>query len=109
MFEVLTSVVAGFFSALITWLFTRRKNQAEAQSNEIDNAKKNAEYYQLLLDDLMARHKTLLNDLNTATETIRAKDKQIEELLKVIRELTEELKTYKQLSKSNDTPSTPGN
>lgn len=98
MIEALSSIVTGFMTAFITWLFTRRKNQAEAQTNEIDNAKKNAEYYQLLLDDLMARHKTLLNDLNTATATIRAKDKQIEELMAVIRELTEELKKYKQFN-----------
>lgn len=50
----------------------------------------------MLLDDLMTRHKTLLNDLNTATETIRAKDRQIELLLIEIRELTEELKKYKE-------------
>lgn len=98
MIETLSNIVTGFTTALITWLFARRKNNAEAQTNEIDNARKNAEYYQLLLDDLMTRYQTLLNDLNTATETIRAKDKQIEELLKVIRELTEELKKYKQLN-----------
>lgn len=96
MIEAVTTVLTGLCTAFITWLFTRRKNTAEAQASEIDNAKKNAEYYQLLLDDLMARHKTLLNDLNTATETIRAKDRQIELLLIEIRELTEELKKYKE-------------
>lgn len=95
MIETLSTIVMGFATAFVTWLFARRKNKAEAQANEIDNAKKNAEYYQLLLDDLMSRYKTLLNDLDKATETIRAKDKQIEELMTVIREMTEELKKYK--------------
>jgi ABC-type transporter Mla subunit MlaD len=44
----------------------------------------------------MARHKNLLNDLNTATQTIRAKDHQIELLMAEIRQLTEELKKYKE-------------
>ena len=33
----LSTGIGSFFSALVTWFFTRRKNNAEAKKSELDN------------------------------------------------------------------------
>lgn len=119
MLEALITIVTGFFASLVTWFFARRKSLAEAKSQEIDNAIKNADYYQKLVDDWVERYQKivteldrakeiikakdtqieeLMAELNRASEIIKAKDTQIEELMGSINHLTEELKKYKQLN-----------
>lgn len=44
-------IVTTFFSGFFTWLFSKRKYNAEADSSEIDNLKKSMKLYQELLED----------------------------------------------------------
>lgn len=82
-------------TALITWFFARRKNNADAKSAEIDNEVKSADFYRGLLDDATRR-------LNEAIDTINNQDLKIKSLMAEIELLTDELKKFKQLNgKSN--------
>ena len=98
MIEALIPIVTGFFASLVTWLFARRKTLAEATSAEIDNYQKNAAYYQQLVDDWVKRYQFVLEDLSQASLVVKEKDRQINELMESISNLTEELKKYKQLN-----------
>jgi len=96
--EVIYATLTALSGGFVGWLFTRRKNNEDIKSAEIDNASKNAQYYQNLLDDMVRRHKEALEELEKATLAIKDKDRQIDELMDSIHLLTEELKKYKQLN-----------
>jgi len=83
--------LAAFFSALITWLFSKRKNLAEDRAAELDNAVTAVKYYRDLLDDMATR-------LTAATETIKSLEIQHRELMGVNQHLVEELQKFKQLN-----------
>lgn len=94
--------VYAFLTALgsgaIGWFFSRKQLQNQNKSIEIDNAIKNASYYQNLLDDMVVRYEKTLNELQQATQTIREQEKQIQELMDNIHDLTLEIRKYKQLN-----------
>jgi len=98
MIEATATIVTTLATAFVTWFFARRLHKAEAKSKEIDNAQKNAEYYQKLVDDWVARYQKVVLDLDKAAETIKLQTEKIEELLSNVHHLTEELKKYKQLN-----------
>ena len=83
--------LAAFFSALITWLFSKRKNLAEDRAAELDNAVNAVKYYRELLDDMASR-------LSAAMETIKNMEAQHLELMGVNQHLVEELQKFKQLN-----------
>lgn len=76
--------LTGFFSALITWFFSRK-------SNLIDIEIKAASLYQNMLNDATKR-------LNQAIDTINERDEKIKVLMLEIELLTDELKKFKQLN-----------
>lgn len=96
--EVVYTALATFLGGFVGKVIEKQKNKLELKSIEIDNATKNAQYYQGLLDDMARRYKEALDELEKATLTIKDKDKQIDELMDSIHLLTEELKKYKQLN-----------
>ena len=98
MITVIYSFLTALSGGFVGWFFKRKIVKVNLESTEIDNAVKNAKYYQNLLDDMVRRHKEALNELEKATATIKAKDNQIQQLMESIHELTEELKKYKQLN-----------
>ena len=81
----------AFISALITWLFSKRKNLAEDRAAELDNAVTAVKYYRELLDDMATR-------LASATATIKEMENQHRELMKVNQSLVDELQKFKQLN-----------
>lgn len=85
--ELITAIVAGFGG----WFFQRKKQNAEVQSNEIENALKALQYYREVADDLGHRLTTAITELNNTREII----KELEEKIEV---LTSELRKYKQLN-----------
>lgn len=89
--EVIIPIVTSFFTALITWMFSKRKTQAEGRAAEIETEVKAAEFYKSLLDDAMAR-------LDRAIATINKQEDRINELIAEVESLTEELRKYKQLN-----------
>lgn len=89
--EFLYPTLTAFFAALITYLFSKRKNLAEDRAAELDNAVNAVKYYRELLDDMAIR-------LTAATETIKTMEAQHRELMGVNQQLVEELQKFKQLN-----------
>lgn len=73
----LTSIITAIASSGITYFFTRRKNNAEARGNEIDNVERALKVYREMLTDLETR-------LDRQAETIQKQEKEIEELRNII-------------------------
>ena len=86
--DFILPILTTLATALITWFFARRKNNADAKSAEIDNEVKSADFYRGLLDDATRR-------LNEAIDTINNQDLKIKSLMAEIELLTDELKKFK--------------
>ena len=60
MFEILqpyfSEAFSGFMGGFIAWFFTRRKQNAEVTTTEIDNGAKVVDLYKSALDDLSKRY-----------------------------------------------------
>lgn len=89
--QVVYPTLTAFFAALITYLFSKRKNLAEDRAAELDNAVTAVKYYRDLLDDMA-------NRLTAATETIKTMEIQHRELMGINQHLVEELQKFKQLN-----------
>ncbi|MDA6072080.1 hypothetical protein NJT12_20855 [Flavobacterium sp. AC] len=89
--QIVFPTLAAFFSAFITYLFSKRKNLAEDRAAELDNAVNAVKYYRELLDDMASR-------LTAATETIKTMEAQHRELMGINQHLVEELQKFKQLN-----------
>lgn len=113
MFEsIIAPVLLAFFTALITWMFSKRKNNQALKSMELDNEIKSAKYYQGLLDDMSKRlenaidqlmlseerNDKLSNQLMLSEERNKKLEQQIKEFIAVNEELIEELQKFKQLN-----------
>lgn len=72
-----SSLITAVASSGITYIFTRRKNNAEARGNEIDNVERALKVYREMLTDLETR-------LDRQAETIQKQEKEIEELRNII-------------------------
>ena len=72
---------------MITWFFTKKKQNSEVKSIDIDNEIKSADFYRNLLDDAMKR-------LNQAIDTINERDEKIKKLMDEIELLTDELRKF---------------
>lgn len=97
--DFILPILTTLATALITWFFARRKNNADAKSAEIDNEIKSANLYRTLLDDATKR-------LNQAIDMINERDEKIKILMLEIERLTDELRKFKQLNgKTHDTTS----
>jgi hypothetical protein len=79
----LTGGVGAFISALVTWIFARRKNNAEADKSELD-----------VVDKAIEIWRTLAQDLNKELVTLRQSNadlaKQVNCLTAKVEELTDE-------------------
>jgi len=88
--------LTAFISIFVTWIFTRRKQNAETNTVEIDNGQKIIELYQQSLTDLEARHKEQFDELKQIYEakfqTFKA---QVESFTLQIKSLHEELEVWK--------------
>lgn len=70
--------LTAFFAALITFLFAKRKNTADAKSAEIDAEIKSADFYRSLLDDATKRLNQCLEIIDHQNIKIIERDKIIE-------------------------------
>lgn len=96
--EIITALIA-FLSSLGTWFLARRKNNAEARAEELENVEKSVVIYKKMLDDAMHQieHLTTLNKKLLA-ELAEAKE-EINQLKTTNEELVVELKKYKHLKR----------
>jgi hypothetical protein len=89
--NLIIPVLVAFFSALITWLFSRAKNKRDLKAQDIENEIKAAKYYQGLLDDLAER-------LDKAITELKESEERHDKLMEVNRKLVDELQKFKQLN-----------
>lgn len=61
--ELLLIVIPSVISSSITWVFTRRKNKAEAKANELQNVEHVARIWRELAEDLEKRMKKEVDEL----------------------------------------------
>lgn len=110
--DFILPILTTLATALITWFFARRKNNADAKSAEIDNEVKSASFYQNLLDDSKKRLDECLEVIENQNKRIAERDKiileqdtekrelqkRLSDLIDEIEPLTVELRKYKQLN-----------
>lgn len=96
--EIITAIIA-FLSSLGTWFLARRKNNAEARAEELENVEKNIVIYKKMLDDAMFQierltkmNKDLIAELTEVKEELSKQET-------IQAELVAELKKYKHLKK----------
>jgi len=89
---IITALSSGALSSYITWAQTKRKNVAEAQTNEIDNLDKALGYYREIIEDMRKRH---ADDIDVMKQTLSRFELQIKVLEKENKALHIELKNYK--------------
>lgn len=95
MMDVIYAFLTALGSGAVSWVFSRKVTLSQIKSTDIDNAVKNAQYYQDLVDDLANRLKQALEELHEATLTITNQNKTIQELSDIKNELIMELNKYK--------------
>lgn len=104
--EYIEPIVASAFTALATWLLTRKKNTAETHLTEVETATKSAAFYQQLLDDLQQRYQNAVEQLERSEklhqqtfDELKKAYSRIGELEKEVTRLVSQLNKYKQLRK----------
>lgn len=107
--QIFIDNIGGFLAIMATgfggWFFGRKKANADAEGVQIENYDKGLLYYQKLVDDLGIRlekaivelHKSEIEKQQVIKEFTAATHK-IHELERIVENLTEELKKYKQLN-----------
>ena len=78
-------------TAFVTWFFSRKKQNVDILSIEIDNAQKLLKYYREMVESLGNSLKIAITELDAAKQHNKDLELKIEELI-------EELKKYKQLN-----------
>lgn len=89
--QILTPVLITFFTALVTWFFTRKIKKLDLGSKNTDNEIKSSKYYQGLLDDFSKR-------LDSAIDELMELEIRHRELMSTNRKLVDELLKFKQLN-----------
>ncbi|KAF5060794.1 hypothetical protein SDC9_23461 [bioreactor metagenome] len=69
--EFLLVSLPSAFTAIITWLLSRRKYKAETTTNELDNVEKAAKIWRELSEDLEKRLKDEIRELREENSTIQ--------------------------------------
>jgi len=101
--EILSSIVVPFVTALgggfITWLFTRKKSDAETLQAQVNAADTLRLFYQKLLDDganhldkAIAKLQEKEATIEGLIQGIKERDQKIEQLIREIEKLTIRLK-----------------
>ncbi len=82
---VLSTVIISFITALITWGFTRKKQEQETISTELDNVEKATQIWRELAQDLKKQIDQLqkeMNELKKEVHTYRKENQQLKRTLK---------------------------
>lgn len=110
--ETLVATVVGIVTSIATWYAARRKNNADIQSNELENVEKAVRFYREMVEDLASKlkaatnelsktsnlHREAIDELSSARMEITKLEERLEDLFNQNRELISELRKYKQLN-----------
>lgn len=81
------SIVTSTISAFVTFIFTKKKYQAETGAIEVANMKESLEFYQTLSEDNKRRLIALLEENEKQRESIEKQREEISDLKAQIAEL----------------------
>ena len=70
--EVILPAITGFFGALVTWLFGRKKEGVEVQSTEITNVQEAIKIWREMATDLKAEVADLKEKVESLTNEIHS-------------------------------------
>jgi len=68
--EIIVPAITGFFGALVTWLFGRKKEGVEVQSTEITNVQEAIKIWREMATDLKAEVADLKDKVDSLTTEI---------------------------------------
>ena len=74
--EILCTTLPAVVTGILTYIFTRKKQQQETKANELDNVQKALEVYRSIIDDLkkdLEETSKKVESLNTYIDEIRKK------------------------------------
>ena len=74
--EILYTTLPAVVTGILTYIFTRKKQQQETKANELDNVQKALEVYRSIIDDLkkdLEETSKKVESLNTYIDEIRKK------------------------------------
>lgn len=98
MYDVLITggvgIVSGALSGFISWFFTRKKYNAEVQSNEIQNMDSALDFYKKFIDDVNVRFDDVVqrnNLLQKQNEELKANNEQLKDDISELRKQMLEL------------------
>ena len=83
--DYLPEVIIGFSSAFTAWVFARRKNKIEVDSNEIDNLDKAVAMWRTIAEDLKKENEEKRTQEKTMREEIQDLRNRISDLEKMLR------------------------
>ncbi len=95
-FEWLWSSLSAAAAAAITWIFSRRKNTAEAQQSELDNVEKAVEIWRGIATDLEAKFNALehrVTNMQREIIKLQIENEKLEAENKLLRDQVAELKS----------------
>lgn len=94
----LTGGAGAFISALVTWLFARRKNNAEADKSELDVVDKAIEIWRTLAQDLNKELVTLRQSNADLATQVNSLTNKVEELTAENAKLSGEITRLRQVN-----------
>lgn len=74
--EILIGTVPAVVTGILTYILSRKKQQQETKSNELDNVQKALEVYRQIIQDLktdLQETQTKVEELNTYIDEVRKK------------------------------------
>lgn len=74
--EILYSTIPAVVTGILTYIFTRKKQQQETKANELDNVQKALEVYRGIIQDLktdLEQTQEKITELNNYIDEIRKK------------------------------------
>lgn len=92
--EVIISAILSILTGLGGWYAARRKNVAEAQTNELDNVDKAVGIYREMAEDMGKRHLETLQELNALKREFSNLEQKVRALMEENKYLLEKLKKY---------------
>ncbi|RWX00921.1 hypothetical protein [Flavobacterium cerinum] len=110
--EYILTAIIGIATSCVGWFAAKRKNLAESRATELENVEKAVKMYREMVEDLGAKYKTAISDvdalsakykdaisqLHEAKDQLKRADAQLQLMMEENRHLIEELQKFKQLN-----------
>lgn len=102
-FTWLWATLSAAGSSLVTWLFSRKKQQAETKASELDNVEKAVEIWRKMAEDLKAEIRENREENNKLRQQLETQDEQIKSLRKTMDTMKAQFEAEIQMVRRNCT------